>query len=187
MGYTKEQREANARKDAEGVNAVRNETVVGGTAPSASVAKKKLPLDTLVTVFNGYNGTLVYKSVRNIGLKIVWEKFGDFDEVELGELLIAKNTQPKFFQKNWFLIEDPEVLEFLRVDKFYENSLSVEDIDDIFYKSEKDIKKIFSNLNGGQKETLKYRAFELIEDGSIDSISVIRTLEDLLGVQLLDK
>ena len=143
MGYTKEQRAANAAKKAEGG--------FDNIPPSASTPSKaikstavKLPLDTLVRVINGHTGRLVYKSKKNTGFKVVFEKFGDFDEMELSELLSAKNSQPKFFSKNWFLIEYKDVLEYLRVGKYYENALTFEEFEGIFDKSDEELVEIIS-------------------------------------------
>ena len=58
--------------------------------------KETLDPDTLVTVRNGFQGILVYKS-KKTGEKFVWETFGAEQEIELKELKNAKNSSKTFF------------------------------------------------------------------------------------------
>lgn len=58
--------------------------------PSYKV-KKDLNPNMMVTVKNGFNGTLVYKSKRT-GEVFVWDSFGSEQEMELQDLKSAKNT-----------------------------------------------------------------------------------------------
>ena len=184
MAYTKKQRAANAAKQkAEGGS----KQVPPSATPKIKVAeetKEPLSLKSLVKVVNGHNGTLVYKSKKNVGFKIVFENFGDFDEIEMGELLSAKNTQPEFFSNNWFLIEDQDVIEYLRVGKFYKNALKIEDFDEIFKRSDKDLLEAIESLSSGQKSTLSVTARKKVDSGEIDSIKKIETLEKALGCSL---
>ena len=185
MAYTKEQRAANAAKKAEGgVNEIPSSASIPYKATKSTAVR--LPLDTLVRVVNGHTGRLVYKSKKNTGFKIVFEKFGDFEEMELSELLSAKNSQPKFFSKKWFLIEDKDVIEYLRVNKYYENALTLEEFEEIFDKPDAELIEIISKLSDGQKASLANKAREMIDVGEIDSRKKIETLEKALGVQLVE-
>lgn len=195
MGYTKEQRAKNAQKKEEELKKIEQEKVkiVPTPAPIAenklksSRLKRELPLNTLVEVRNGFNGKLVYVSKKNAGYTVVFDSFGDSEYFELQELVSARNSYKKFFEHNWFLIDDPEILEFLNVEKFYENAISNEDFDKIFDKPEKEIIKVVDSMSKGQKSTLMYRAKQLIDEGVIDSLKLIDILERVLETELVER
>ena len=141
-----------------------------------------------VTVLNGFQGKLTYKSSRT-GEKFKWEDFGDEQEIELRELRNAKNSNKKYFEKNWFMFNDEFswVIDYLGVGQYYKNAISVEDFDDIFTKDSKEIKEIVEKLSDGQKKAVVYRAKALIDEGEIDSLKTIDTLEKVFGIKLTEK
>lgn len=148
--------------------------------------KKNLDPHTIVPVKNGFQGILVYIS-RKTGERFIWNAFGDEEELELSELKSAKNSCKKFFINNWFLIDDPEILEYLGVAQYYKYALNYEGFEELFTKTPKQIKDTIAKLSAGQKKTLSYRCKQLIEDGTIDSIKIINALEDSLGIELIER
>lgn len=148
--------------------------------------KKNLDPNMIVTVRNGFQGTLVYVS-RKTHEQFVWDSFGDEQDMDLQELKNARNSEKGFFENNWFLIDDPEVIEYLGVSKFYKNALSYDGFDEIFKKTPKEIEAAVSVLSDGQKESVAYRARRLIESKDIDSLKVIDTLEKSLGIELIER
>ena len=150
------------------------------------VKKRTFSPDDYVTVRNGFDGKLVYKSSKT-GEKYVFSRFGDEHDMEIQELKKARNDSKKFFENNWFLIDDPAVIEYLGVERFYKNALSFEEFDTLFDLDAEAIEKRVSALSKGQQNSLKYRARQLIRDGKIDSIKVINTLERLLETELIEK
>ena len=93
-----------------------------------------------VTVKNGFNGTLVYKS-KKTGERFIWDAFGDEQDIELAELKSARNSYKPFFINNWFLFDDPEVIEWLGMGQYYKHALNSENFDKIFKKSPEEIKQ----------------------------------------------
>lgn len=152
------------------------------TAPVRTV--KQLDPNSIVTVKNGFNGTLVYKSKRT-GERFVWAHFGDEQDMELSELKSAKNSYKSFFINNWFLIDDPDVIEYLGVGRYYDSALSYDEFKTFFNLSPEEITARIPRLSAGQRNSLIYRAKELAANGEIDSLSVVSALEKGLGVQLL--
>lgn len=148
--------------------------------------KKELDPNMIITVKNGFQGKLIYKS-RRTQERFVWEEFGDEQDMDLQELKNAKNSSKSFFENNWFLIDDPEVLEYLGVSRYYKYALNYDSFDDLFTKDSEEISKIISNLSVGQKKSVAYRAKQLISDGIIDSIKVITALEESLLIELIDR
>ena len=71
---------------------------------------KAFDLNQIVTVRNGFQGRLVYKS-KKTGEVFIWEEFGAEQDMELAELKSARSSSKKFFINNWFVIDDPEVID----------------------------------------------------------------------------
>lgn len=150
------------------------------------ISVKEIDPEQYVIVKNGFHGKLIYKSART-GEKFVWSGFGDEQEMQLRELRNAKNSRKSFFINNWFMFEEPWIIDYLGVRKFYKHAIKIEDFDDIFKKTPAQIEKIIGDLSDGQKRSLTYRATELIASGEIDSRKVIQALEDSLGIELIEK
>ena len=148
--------------------------------------KQTLDPNMLVTVKNGFNGTLVYKSKRT-GERFIWDEFGDEQEIELLELKSAKNSCKAFFINNWFLFDDPEVIDWLGMSQYYKHALNADGFDRLFEKNVPDIRSTIAGLSDGQKRSVAFRAKQLIEDGKIDSIKVINALEESLNVELIER
>lgn len=147
--------------------------------------KKNLDLNMFVTVKNGFNGTLVYKS-KKTGERFVWDEFGDEQDMELSELKSAKNSCKSFFVNNWFLFDDPEIIDWLGLTQYYKHALNVDSFDKLFDKAPEEIEKVICELSDGQKKSVIFRAKQLITDGTIDSIKVINALEKSLSVELIE-
>ena len=148
--------------------------------------KEALSPTTFATVRNGFSGKLVYRS-RKTGERCVWETFGDEQDIELQELKNAKSASRLFFENNWFMIDDPEVIEYLGVERYYRNALSIDDFGDIFEMKPDVIKEKVANLSAGQKNSLAYRARQKIKSEEIDSLKVIDALEKSLGIELIER
>lgn len=170
------------------VSTIENTTTAKTVEPEQKTYRVKVALDpnTIVTVKNGFHGSLVYKS-RKTQERFVWESFGDEQDMELQELKNAKNSSKAFFENNWFLIDDPEILEYLGVSQYYKFALSFKTFDELFTKSSDEIKEIISHLSKGQKKSVAYRAKQLISEGVLDSIRVINALEENLGLELIER
>lgn len=147
---------------------------------------KEVDLNQYVVVKNGFQGVLVYESSRT-GEVFVWDNFGDEQEMELRELKNAKSSNKKFFENNWFMFEDDWVIDFLGVRQFYKHAVKIEDFDNLFKKSPTELKKALDEMSNGQKMSVSYRARTLISEGKIDSLKVISTIEDALGIELIEK
>lgn len=148
--------------------------------------KKDLSPNMMVTVKNGFNGTLVYKSKRT-GEVFVWDSFGSEQEMELQDLKSAKNTYKAFFINNWFLFDDPEIIEWLGMSQYYKHALNTESFNELFSSTPEEIKKTVSKLSDGQKKSAAFRAKQLIQEGEIDSIKIINALEESLSVELIER
>jgi len=139
-----------------------------------------------VTVRNGFHGKLVYDSQRT-GEHFVWNAFGDEQEMELRELRNAKNSFKKYFENNWFMFDEAWIIDYLGMKQYYKHAISIDHFDEIFKLSPDKLMQRLSELSSGQKKSVAYRAKELINSGDIDSMSVVKALEEALGVELVVK
>jgi hypothetical protein len=154
-----------------------------GKRATKTTAKATLDGNMLVTVYNNTNGKLIYASPRN-GTTWVWDNYGDFDQMELSELMSMKSTYPRFFQENWVHIEDPEVIEFLRLEQYMKNTLVPDELDNFFDLDVEAMKEILDKANAGTKTLVLGRARELIESGELDSSRKIKLISEVTGVNL---
>lgn len=175
----------NTKPLAQNSNTHTNSTPKPVSVPSATNSIKEIDPTQYITVLNGYQGGLTYKSSRT-GEVFRWMEFGDEQEIELRELRNARNTQKKFFEKNWFMFSDEFawVIDYLGVGRFYKNAISIDEFDDIFNKTPNELKKIIQGLSDGQKKAVAFRAQALVAEGEIDSNKLIHVLEETLGVTL---
>lgn len=160
----------------------KNETV----EENEIIKVKELDPSMYVTVRNGYNGSLVYKSKKS-GERFVWDSFGDSQDMQLAELKYAKGSSKTFFINNWFLFDDPEIISWLGMEQYYKLAMTFDEFDDLFSKDADEISETVKNLQPGQKKTVAYRAKQLIADGTIDSMKMITALEKSLGADLVER
>lgn len=150
------------------------------------VVPKEIDPNQIITVRNGFQGRLVYKSKRT-GERWSWESFGAEQDMELSELKNARNSNKKYFISNWFMFDEDWVIDYLGMRQYYKNSLNIQDFDQLFKKPVGEIEDIISKLSEGQRKSVAYRAKQLIAEEEIDSNRVINTLEKCLGVELVER
>lgn len=150
------------------------------------VVPKEIDPNQIITVRNGFQGRLVYKSKRT-GERWSWESFGAEQDMELSELKNARNSNKKYFINNWFMFDEDWVIDYLGMRQYYKNSLSIQDFDQLFKKPVGEIEDIISKLSEGQRKSVAYRAKQLIAEEEIDSNRGINTLEKCLGVELVER
>lgn len=150
------------------------------------VVPKEIDPYQIITVRNGFQGRLVYKSNRT-GERWSWESFGAEQDMELSELKNARNSNKKYFINNWFMFDEDWVIDYLGMRQYYKNSLNIQDFDQLFKKPVGEIEDIISKLSEGQRKSVAYRAKQLIAEEEIDSNRVINTLEKCLGVELVER
>ena len=107
--------------------------------------------------------------------------------MELSELKNAKSSNKKFFINNWFMFDEPWIIDYLGVNQYYRFAIKIDDFDKIFEMSPAEIEETLQNVSEGQKKSIAYRARTLIAEEKIDSNKVISTLERCLGVDLIEK
>lgn len=166
---------------------INNEDVEKPIATKKAKANR-IPLDTMVTVVCNTIGGATYISKKASGYIVEWEDFGSEEYMELGELVAMRNTDRRFFEDNWIVLEDTEeydavqLYEFLKVAKYYTNVFTSRNIDELFSYSTDKISKTISTLSRGMKETIAVRAKQKLDDNTLDK-NIVDTLESALGIQ----
>ena len=155
-------------------------------AEKRPLVPKDIDPHTIITVRNGFQGRLVYRS-KKTGERFVWDSFGAEQDMEIGELRNARNSNKKYFINNWFMFDEDWVIDYLGMRQYYKNSLNIQDFDQLFKKPVGEIEDIISKLSEGQRKSVAYRAKQLIAEEEIDSNRVINTLEKCLGVELVER
>lgn len=148
-------------------------------------AKPKLDLHDEVLVKNGYCGELNVLLPKSKYV-ITFSEFGDDDYIELAELKALRNSKPIFFERNWLIIEDDNVIDFLNIGKYYADYLTVEDIDELFELPVDEMIAKIQKLNQVTRDNIARRAVDMIKDGNIDSVKKIEALEEELGYNLTE-
>ena len=177
---------ANTKTSTKAKVSTESEAVAITVESHTPVIPKEIDPSQYVTVRNGFQGRLVYRSSRT-GETFIWDGFGSEQEMELRELKNAKNAHKNFFINNWFMFDEDWIIEYLGVKQFYRNAIDISDFNDIFKKTPTELRKVVSGLSEGQKRSVAYRAARLIESGEIDSRKTIATLEEVLGIDLVEK
>lgn len=156
--------------------------------PAEKIVPKEIDLNQYITVYNGFQGKLVYISSRTHE-QFLWENFGDEQEIELRELKNARNSCKDFFENNWFMFSDDDrwVIDYLGVGAFYKKAVSLDNFDELFKKSPEEIEDMVTGMSKGQKRSISYRARQLVAEGEIDSRKAIAALEKALGVELIER
>lgn len=155
---------------------------------SKPIVPKDIDPNQIITVLNGFQGRLVYKSARTHET-YHWDNFGDEQEIELRELRNAKSSAKKFFINNWFMFheEDEWVIDYLGLNQYYKNAINLKEFDELFKKSVSEIENIVQKLSDGQRKSVAYRARQLVAEGEIDSNKVIQALEKSLKIELIER
>ncbi len=153
---------------------------------TSRIVPKGIDQHEIVTVRNGFQGRLVYKS-RKTGERFIWDGFGAEQDMEIGELRNAKSSSKKYFENNWFMFDESWIPEYLGLSQYYKHAIPISKFDDFFSKTADEMEKIIAELSDGQKQSIAYRARQLIADGTIDSNKAIATLEKSLGIELIER
>jgi hypothetical protein len=154
-------------------------------AKATSTAKKarKRDMDELIRVVCITNTPLVYVSKNQVGYRVDWGGFLEENWIEYRELINMRNSQRAFFEQPW-IICDWEVLEDLKVDQYYKNIIDLENLDKVFHKSPEELEKTLKIVPEGIRKLIMDRAFEMVRNKELDSLSTIKVIEKTLNVDL---
>lgn len=119
------------------------------------------------------------------GMFYRWTEYGDETEVEYRDLAGMVRTKSPYIYNPQFVIDDEDfIAEFPQLQKFYEDSYTITDLESILSLPVQDMIANIEQLPGGAKETIKNIASSQIADGRLDSVRKIKALDDIFGTEL---
>lgn len=176
---------------------VETETANKITEKVVSKPKKvKLSLkddDELLVKSNVFGG-LIYINHKT-GDETNWVDQGDIQQMSVRDLKDMKAKQLSFFRENWISIVGSDDVDFdvysindiydaLQVGRYYKDTLIPEDLDEVFDWTVDEMKSKIKLMPVTIRETIIVRANDKIKDGSLDSISKVKAIEEVLGCEL---
>lgn len=153
------------------------------TQPATKTPRPKRDMSELIQVICITNTPLVYESKSQLGYRVEWDGYLQENWIEFKELINMRSSQRAFFEQPW-IICDWDVLVDLKVDKYYKNIIDLENLDNLFTKSPKELEKILKIIPRGIKTLIVDKAFELRRAKKLDSISTIEIIEKTLKIDL---
>lgn len=117
-------------------------------------------------------------------LLYTWADYGDCTEVEYQDLQALRSTRSQYLNAPMFVIEDEDLLDQWPEFKALYNKVATVDIDNLFNLSINQFKKKLKELPIGFKDSIKNIASAKIQDGTLDSLSKINAIDEILGTEL---
>lgn len=169
------------KASAEKVEVAANDEVV--VAKPKKKELRKFAQDDLILCKSVTYGELLLPGKKS-KLLYIWANHGDTTEVEFQDLQALRSTRSAYLMNPYFVIEDEELLEqWPDLKAIYDKAAEI-DIDNLFALPLNQFKKKLRDLPVGFRDSVKNIAGERIRDGSLDSISKIKAIDEALGTEL---
>lgn len=146
-------------------------------------APRKFEQNDLILCRSVTYGELLYPAKKS-QLLYTWANYGDTTEVEYQDLQALRSTKSAYLNAPYFMIEDEELLEqWPEFKKIYEK-IAVTDLDKMFDMPLNKFKVALKNLPVGFRDSIKNVASAKILDGTLDSLSKIKAIDEVFNTDL---
>ena len=126
---------------------------------------------------------MIGKKTKNV---YRWANYGDTEAVEYQDLQAAKLTKSRYIFCPLLMIENDEILKaWPEVQDIYNAVYGMNDISEIFRLDNTSFKNTLATLPVGFKNTLKTIAYDMVEDGTLDSLQKIKIMDEVLGTDIM--
>ena len=115
-----------------------------------------------------------------------WMEIGDTQEMTYKQIRIMNVKHPRYFSEKWLKPLNDEVLDKLKLKRFFENNLSRGDLKLLFGNDVGAVEEMLTSLNPDAKSELAKKAVKAAKDGWISNVKIIRLIEKSLGVEIMD-
>lgn len=115
-----------------------------------------------------------------------WMEVGDTKEMTYKQIRIMSVKHPRYFTEKWLKPLNNDVLEKLKLKKYFENNLNRGDLKLLFGNDVGAVEELLTNMNPDAKSELAQKAVKAAKDGKISNIKIIRLIEKHLGVEIMD-
>lgn len=130
-------------------------------------------------------GATYVKGIKS-GEIYTFEAQGAEEYIEYRDLVAAVRSGSSILFKPFILVEDEDFInEQNKLKKFYNSMYTPQDYNDFFRAKPAVMKRLLEQMPVGIKETIKSMAATRIKDGSLDSVSKIKALDEYFGTQLM--
>ena len=114
-----------------------------------------------------------------------WLEVGDTQEMTYKQIRIMSVKHPRYFSEKWLKPLNDEVLDKLKLKRFFENNLSRGDLKLLFGNDVAAVEEMLVNLNPDAKTELANKAVKSAKDGKINNVKIIRLIEKHLDVEIM--
>lgn len=172
-----------AKKIEEDLNAEVSEDIQEEVSKKVPV-KKEFKAEDGIECRSVTVGGLVLEGVKSNDL-YRWTEYGDITEVEYRDLASLVRSKSPYIFYPYFVIDDEDfVNEFPQLKQFYDESYTVDDLEQVLRMPVNQMIEQIKVLPNGAKETLKNIASTKISTGELDSVRIIKALDDYFGTEL---
>ena len=105
--------------------------------------------------------------------------------MEVSELVTMKNAHPRYLIEPWLIVLYEDVLDFLGMSKEYENVLTPDEFDRFYDLDADKVKELLPGMPKGMKEAVVDQARIRIQQGTLNNLSVIKAIEEVLKTELM--
>lgn len=141
--------------------------------------------DDMISVMSGARSELIHRSNRT-GRMWKFTKFGQTDKMPFIEILTIYNNNPKCFEDGRLIILNKQIVDNFRLNDIYKNIITPQNLDELFNKEPEELKETIKNLPQSMKGTFFFRARELYEQQALDSVKIIKAIEESFKISLED-
>ena len=115
-----------------------------------------------------------------------WLEVGDTQEMTYKQIRIMSVKHPRYFSEKWIKPLNDDVLEKLKLKKYFESNLSRGDLKLLFGNDVGAVEEMLANLNPDSKAELAKKAVKAAKDGRINNVKIVRLIEKHLSVEIME-
>ena len=114
-----------------------------------------------------------------------WVEYGDITYVEYADLAAAVRVKSSYVFNPMFIVDDEDFIEeFSQLKKFYTENYTAHDLESILFLPVDEMLVEIAALPKSAIESLKVLAASSINDGTLDSVKKIKSLDEVFGTNL---
>lgn len=178
-------RAATRSKTTKTTSTAKTEDVKVESKPAAKKAKE-YTAQTMIPCKSVRQNIVYYQSPS--GAKYQWEGYGDIKEIPYEEVRSMLVSHSKFLFEPWLLIDDNELMETAQFKKALGDIKAayddMEDMHEFFSRNVDEIREKLISAPRGLKQYIAFNANKYIDDGTLDRVSVVRIVDEVLGTNL---
>lgn len=147
------------------------------TEESTIDPKKKLPVRSMVSYPVGYQCKMSHMFVK-------WSKFGDEHYLTFEEINLMNSEYEGYLHEPILMVDDEEFAEAFDLMGLYEQIFELEDLDAFYKQRTNVVQKKLDALNKNARKSLFLRTIEMIKDGRLTNLGILKLLRDEYGLAI---